>query len=283
MQLTELRQTYHRNVVESILSLDETGTPNNADKSSKSSTRIARGIFERLPHAATLETPLVGQTVGKVFEQVNQRFLEATLQRIHHLRPGEWMYDLTGDIAQFEQYAHLADLSRILDLNPNLKSALGTDYLITPDVIMARRPLDDTQINGSSDFISDDAPIALHTPLRQQNRQSATYLLHASISVKWTLRSDRAQNARTEALNLIRNRKGHTPRIVVITAEPSPGRLASLALGTGDLDCVYHFALYELQDAVQQNEGDDTIDLLNTMVQGNRLRDISDLPFDLVI
>ena len=54
-------------------------------------------------------------------------------------------------------------------------------------------------------------------------------LLHASVSAKYTMRSDRAQNSRTEALNLIRNRKGHLPHIVVVTAEPMPNRLASLA------------------------------------------------------
>ena len=75
-------------------------------------------------------------------------------------------------------------------------------------------------------------------------------LLHASISCKWTIRSDRSQNARSEAQNLIRNRKGHLPHVVVITAEPSPSRLASIALGTGDIDCVYHFALYELINTV---------------------------------
>ncbi|MBO9364254.1 MAG: restriction endonuclease, partial [Roseiflexus sp.] len=64
-------------------------------------------------------------------------------------------------------------------------------------------------------------------------------MLHASISRKWTIRSDRSQNIRTEAMNLIRNRKGHTPHIVAVTAEPLPTRIASLALGTGDLDCVY--------------------------------------------
>lgn len=76
-------------------------------------------------------------------------------------------------------------------------------------------------------------------------------ILHASISAKWTMRSDRAQNSRTEALNLIRNRKGRLPHIVVVTGEPLPSRLASLAFGTGDIDCVYHFALYELIDAVK--------------------------------
>ena len=42
-------------------------------------------------------------------------------------------------------------------------------------------------------------------------------ILHASVSAKYTMRSDRAQNSRTEALNLIRNRKGHLPHIVVVT------------------------------------------------------------------
>ncbi len=37
--------------------------------------------------------------------------------------------------------------------------------------------------------------------------------------------SDRAQNTRSEALNLIRNRKGRLPHIVVVTEEPSPSRL----------------------------------------------------------
>ena len=89
---------------------------------------------------------------------------------------------------------------------------------------------------------------------------------------------NRSQNARTEGLNLIRNRKGKSPHIVVVTAEPLPSRLASLALGTGDIDCVYHFALPELQKAAS-SETD--LDLLDTLVGGSRLRDISDLPFDL--
>jgi len=108
-------------------------------------------------------------------------------------------------------------------------------------------------------------------------------LLHASVSCKWTIRSDRAQNARSEALNLIRNRKGHLPHVVVVTAEPTPSRLASIALGTGDIDCVYHFALYELQSAVCALELHDAADLLAIMVEGKRLKDISDLPLDLAV
>jgi hypothetical protein len=80
---------------------------------------------------------------------------------------------------------------------------------------------------------------------------------------------------------LIRNRKGHIPHIVAVTAEPLPTRLASLALGTGDLDCVYHFALPELRSATERVGGPEQLEMLLAMIDGRRLRDISDLPFDL--
>lgn len=108
-------------------------------------------------------------------------------------------------------------------------------------------------------------------------------MLHAVISCKWTMRSDRAQNARSEALNLIRNRKGRAPHIAVVTAEPLPSRISSLALGTGDIDCVYHFALNELVAAVSDLGSDDSRELLQIMIEGQRLKDISDLPLDLTI
>lgn len=124
---------------------------------------------------------------------------------------------------------------------------------------------------------------ATSTPLRKSNYKDPYPILHASISCKWTIRSDRAQNTRTEALNLIRNRKGPLPHVVAVTAEPLPTRIAALALGTGDLDCVYHFALPELKKTIEQIDNQDQLDMLNTMIDGRRLRDISDLPFDLEI
>jgi hypothetical protein len=97
------------------------------------------------------------------------------------------------------------------------------------------------------------------------------------------LRSDRAQNARAEALNLLRNRKGRAPHIVLVTGEPTPSRLASIALGTGDIDCVYHFALPELKQAILESENDEAMHLLDIMTNGKRLKDISDLPLDLSV
>ena len=59
-------------------------------------------------------------------------------------------------------------------------------------------------------------------------------------------------------------------------------RIAALALGTGDIDCVYHFALHELKSAVEKSSNQDQLEMLMTMIEGHRLKDISDLPFDLV-
>lgn len=119
--------------------------------------------------------------------------------------------------------------------------------------------------------------------MRQSNASHDTSILHASISCKLTIRSDRSQNARTEGLNLIRHRKGHTPHIAVVTAEPMPTRIASIALGTGDIDCVYHFALEELIAAVSEVDSEASAETLDMLVEGNRLRDIADLPFDLMV
>ncbi len=158
-----------------------------------------------------------------------------------------------------------------------LAAALGSDYLIKPDIVIAREPESDARINAARDLV--DANVARYTPLRAAN--AGLPLLHASISCKWTLRSDRAQNARSEGLNLVKNRKGRVPHIAVITAEPTPARIASIALGTGEIDCVYHFALPELQAALQGLDDRGASMMLQTMVDGRRLRDISDLPLDL--
>jgi hypothetical protein len=59
--------------------------------------------------------------------------------------------------------------------------------------------------------------------------------------------------------------------------------LIALALGTRDLDCVYHFALHELVESAKELQNQDSIESLDIMIDGRRLRDISDLPFDLAL
>lgn len=275
--LTKARREFHATLLGTILTKSASGIPSNADKASRPSREIAGSILDQLGPATTA-AKLPGQTAGADFEGVCASFVKVCFERMNHLRPGTFKVNKGGGIAMFDQYAHLDDLEAIAKANREIATAIGSDYLIKPDIVVARSPEADETINSNDTLV--DADTARLSSLRAINQPLE--ILHASISCKWTLRSDRAQNARSEGLNLVRNRKGRLPHIAVITGEPTPGRLASLALGTGDIDCVYHFALYELRKALIDQHRDETLELLETMIEGKRLRDISDLPLDLV-
>jgi hypothetical protein len=278
MGIEELRREYHREICQRILHLRPGNIPNIADKHSRPSVALAQGIVERLEYPLQKTLPS-GQTAGTAFEGATRRFLVEALRLIEHLRPGDWKFSVKADITDFDQYEHLADLTKILDEHKDLKAALG-EYLVKPDIIIGRVPVSDEEINQEGLVLAGEEVSRL-TPLRASNSPVPKQILHASISCKWTIRSDRSQNARTEGLNLIRNRKGHTPHIAIVTAEPYPQRIASVALGTGDIDCVYHIALPELEGAAEEYGNLAVIEMLDTLVKGKRLRDISDLPFDL--
>jgi len=275
--LAKLRTEYHRQICARVLSVDASGIPNNADKHSKISVALAKGILKQIDYPLN-PIAVSGQTSGKLFEQITARFIEASFRKLAHLRPGEWTFSIGRRVQEFEQYEHLAELEKALSMYKELRTAFG-DYLIKPDIVIGRIPVQDKEINQNQKLIDDN--LVTHSPLRKQN--SSKPILHASISCKWTIRSDRSQNARTEGLNLIRNRKGNTPHIMIVTAEPYPQRIASLALGTGDIDCVYHIALPELQKAAEELNNEAVLEELDILVMGKRLRDITDLPFDLAI
>lgn len=282
MTINKLRKAYHKKICKRILGL-KSGVPNLADVSSKTSKILALGMVKNLGFSLCTSPP-VGQTVGMVFGELTLDFLDKAFQLFHHIRPGKWIFSASQapiGIAAFDQYEHLSALDNALKIHKDLAAALGGDYIIKPDIVIGREPLSDSEINRDKDILGKDA-ISTLTPLRKNNYQRPKPILHASISCKWTIRSDRSQNTRTEALNLIRNRKGKTPHIACVTAEPMPTRLASLAMGTGDIDCVYHMALTELTLSVKESGNEDQQDMLATLVTGKRLRDISDLPFDLV-
>lgn len=272
--LAELRRQYHAAVFERVLRTNAAGVPNNADKSSRGSVEISRGILREIA-LGPISAKLPGQTSGKQFEEVTLDFLRSAFAELQHLRPGEWTFSLGASIDRFAQYRHLADIAALVKSHQALRTAFG-DYIVKPDIVVCRAPVQDAIINIRKGLV-DGRTFAAHTPLRASN--SSFPLLHASVSCKWTIRSDRSQNARTEGLNLIRNRKGGSPHVTVVTGEPLPSRIATLALGTGDIDCVYHFALPELQTATAGRDSD--LETLTTLVDGGRLRDISDLPLDL--
>lgn len=277
--IAELRRHYHCAICSHLLGRRREGILSCADRGSVLSTELSESI------AGHMDLPLCevvphGQTLGKLFTNATLAFLRDSFMALQHIRPGDWGFQAEASITQFDQYEHLALLDSLLLEHSEARAALGSDYLITPDIVVFRAPLRDEEINAKQQLVG-DAGVAAKTPLRGANADGHRPILHASVSCKWTIRSDRVQNTRTEALNLVRNRKGATPRIAAVTMEPLPSRLSSIALGTGDIDCTYHAAFHELEQAVDECGNEEAVEMLRILIEGRRLRDISDLPFDL--
>jgi len=254
------------------------GVPSIADVSSAASRDIAQALVAKIGTSRSEAAKPAGQSAGAMFETVCQAFIAECLTRLSHLRPGTFTVEKGKAISLYDQFAHLDELRILSEASRELKTHLGTDYLIKPDVVVIRAPETDEVINSRERLV--DGTVARKSSLRAANGALPT--LHASVSCKLTIRSDRVQNTRSEALNLIRNRKGRLPHIAAVTAEPMPSRIAAIALGTGDIDCVYHFALPELVEVLVEQDRE-TLELVETMIEGQRLRDIADLPLDLVI
>jgi hypothetical protein len=224
---------------------DASGLPNVSDSNSSTSRAISEKLLEllRLPVAGFEPS----RSPGTQLERAVSRHLRSELTK---LDPTErWdVKDSGNPLTDFAQYRHLADLNEAVkrDDSGTLRIVVGADYLVKPDVTVAR--------------LRDPHPV-----------------LHASVSCKWTLRSDRAQNARTEARGLLSHRKGRAPHITVVTAEPLPSRLASLGFGTGDIDAVYHICFEELQEAVRSLGSKKEKTDLEVLIEGDRLRDYNSL------
>lgn len=277
--ITREREALHQALCEdTFLLIGKSRTPTSADSGNKISLAVALHLAEAIGanESSTRPSP---QRLGSNFQHHCRRFLEATFPLLGAVRPGDWKYFEGKSIAQFEQYAHLKAIAAVLREHPSLRASLGGDYFIKPDVVIARGLESDAALNATSHVV--DAKSGLLSSIRKSN--GGQDILHASVSCKWTIRSDRVQNSRAEALNLIRNRKGKLPHVVAVTAEPLPSRLASLCFGTGDLDCIYHIALDELLIAVEELGYDDALSTLQELVDGRRLKDISDLPLDLAV
>lgn len=161
-----------------------------------------------------------------------------------------WVVRRGALITHFSQYDHLEQLNRLVKQSPTLSVTIGQDYLIRPDVVVA---LEDVA-----------------TP-------NGLPLLHAAVSCKWTIRSDRVQNIRHENLQMVRHRRGRQPHLVGVTAEPLPSRLAAIARGTGEVDAVYHVAYDELHAAVQASSNVEQQNAWAEITGQNRLLDYNRL------
>jgi len=103
--MEQLRQSYHAAICGRVLG-NRSGVPNIADISNSRSIQIARGIVDRMGFSACPSSP-VGQGAGALFEALTREYLDKAFRLLSHLRPGEWVFSLHGEITDFEQYEHL--------------------------------------------------------------------------------------------------------------------------------------------------------------------------------
>lgn len=79
---------------------------------------------------------------------------------------------------QFVQYAHLAALENLIKNNPELEAALGSNYIVKPDIALKRWLMSDQDLKQQgAELLDEQTSIACHTPLRQRNYDSARLLL----------------------------------------------------------------------------------------------------------
>ena len=208
--ISEARKIFHRRLIETgTLTLSESGVASNADVSSASSKALASRTAELVSRGCGCEIhtadKIPGQALGRQFEILVSEFLRDTFLKLDGFRPGKWIISRGAKTSDFSQYEHLAALSGLIGGNIQLAAMLGNDYIVAPDIVIYCERYDDGEINSHSQIVDGNSAIA--SDIRKTS--GASPILHASISAKFTIRSDRAQNSRTEALNLIRNRKGH--------------------------------------------------------------------------
>jgi len=263
-----------------------------ADVGSAKSMWIMEHWAEQLP--GSLGALGTSQTSGSTYESLLEEFLNKSFTALaaRGLAAAENLSATRGtQVESYDQYAHLADINQALRGSEELRALFGRSYGVKPDIIVALKRLHPSEIGGRgrateiarySPFFS-DAEYARNSQLLRKRSVPEASILKAIVSCKLTLRSDRAQNVRPEANAAMRLRRGRVPAIVAITAEPMIGRLESLALGTGEIDCVYHSALPELECAMEMAGDSEGLGRLREIIRTRRMRDVSDLLFDVML
>lgn len=108
--------------------------------------------------------------------------------------------------------------------------------------------------------------------------------LEIGLSLKWSLRTDRLQDPRSQGAKLAVLRRGRMPHYAAVTMEPRPSLLKMLCGGSGDLDCVYHLHLPALAAAIDEVYGSKSdrtskriVADFSRLVEQRRVRDYDEL------
>ncbi|MFD7336518.1 NgoMIV family type II restriction endonuclease [Streptomyces violascens] len=244
------------------------GRPNTSDKGDQGSITLGKSFFEAMgiPADAVPPQQAVGNLMAAHMADDLQSYLApaaphlrvvpekpfTSFEQFSHLNAGQ---ELRGDMAA-DVIRAVNDLQRF-STAPGFEDDVRATINIHLDQIRVeiqqaeerRRQL--LNLLGEESLLKLDITVsrAMENPVPGQGTLSH---LIAGLSLKWTLRTDRAQDCRSQGSKMAALRRGRMPHFAAVTMEPRPSMLALLGKGSGDIDCVYHLNLPALDSAIEE-------------------------------
>lgn len=267
-----------------------TDLPNTSDQHDVQSVRLGRVMLREL-----------GIKEGTVGSPNPGRDLEVlTIQHLQQLRP-DLVIRRGRAVRHFIQYGHLGVTVDFLDLytrsvaeRPKLLDRIEAvdqeEQLFTrlpafkqrQQAVKSLRSLLDGEVETFENFrdqLSREDLLKLDITLATDIGASLPEL-RVALSAKWTLRTDRGQDAVSQGSKLASQKRGRMPHFAVLTAEPRPAMLKIPSDGPS-VDCIYHIDLPALDRALTAlaagNPGWSPKVTFDRLVRQGRLRDYDDL------
>lgn len=242
------------------------GRPNTSDKGDVGSVALGRVFFDAMGIPANATPPT--EAVGNLMANLMSSDLKITIkEEAPHLT-----VEPEKPFPNFEQFSHLSaarelqgdmarDVTKAIDDVEKFSSKANLDMAtrekLTQHLTKIRNEISSTEsrrrellnILGEESLLKLDIAISreMANPI---NSGFPLQHLVAGFSLKWTLRTDRAQDCRSQGAKMAALRRGRMPHFAAVTMEPRPSMLALLGRGSGDVDCVYHLHLPALSMAI---------------------------------
>jgi len=269
------------------------GKPNTSDASEAFSVELGQALFEVLgvDPGAHGDEPTGGPFADRVAADLRSRAEDAGSSTV-----------VTPEMSlnMFEQYKHVGALRGMKpDASRELRRALDRAYalirrkIVSPprDLARAEELILNVETALSEEIerrrllleqVGVESLLKLDVTASRYRTPTSDPELLVGLSLKWSLRTDRAQDCRSQGAKMAALRRGPMPHFAAVTMEPRPYMLNLLAGGSGDVDCVYHLDLPALTTAVEavcagRPLRRTTLETFRRMVAQRRVQDYDEL------
>lgn len=268
------------------------GRPNTSDASDTFSVELGGALFRALGVEADVRG---GEPTGAPFSRKIAAALKSELQA----RGSGLTVEPERALNAFEQFRHVGALR---DMRPEPSREYERAWRALGRFVRTRlsNPRDLARFDHLADAvgaatanetetrrllleeIGEESLLKLDVTASQQRPGPRTPTLEIGLSLKWSLRTDRAQDCRSQGAKMAALRRGRMPHFAVVTMEPRPYMLNLLGGGSGEVDCVYHLDLPALTAAIEETCAGNprrraTLETFKRLVAQRRLRDWDEL------